>query len=291
VVDWCLMGYGGYGVLSVGVENARNLCGWSRRELGWIEAVDLTDFVGDIVMEPLEVSNQNSLFLLPIDMSVPEYFLLEYRRPQGTNQFGRTDSDFSPYLWPLLTYGPDPLEEGLLIMHIDESMGSGFQVNLGTPLFPHYRVAVEDVGYNPDRDHSTNPLGYVTDSAMWWYPYETRKAAPFTSEETGKEVFGPTSYPNSDGYSASTGIVVRVDSMVNERLYANVKVPRNDWRVDIESIEAVIGAPATVGVTAYWPEAMSEMNIPLVVRSIDGGAMWSGILPVDTVGASPSGVS
>jgi len=59
----------------------------------------------------------------------------------------------------------------------------------------------------------------------WWYPYETRLGAPWTSEVAGKEEFSPTSNPSSDGYNAPSGIVVRVDSIVGDKLYAYVYNP------------------------------------------------------------------
>lgn len=291
VVDWCLMGYGGYGLMALGCVNTRHLCGWSKMQLGWVEPVVLDDFIGEITINNIEMNKENSLFLLPIDSSTGEYFLLEYRDPASGCQFGRTDSDFSVYLWPRLAYGADPLERGLIITHVHDSLTTSLFINDGTPGYPHYSVAVKDAGYSPDRDASTNPEGRVTDSAQWWYPYETRKAAPFTSRVTGKESFGPDTYPNSDGYEMPTGIFVRVDSLVEDRLYAYVNVPSNNWRIDIESKTVYTDMTgASVGITAYWDMDMAELALPLVFRELESGSFWAGTLPVDTAGGTLNGV-
>ena len=227
VVDWCLMGYYGYGLLSIGTDVPVHLCGWCKKELGWIEPMALSGGThNDLVIYNVETTNDSSLYLLPIDPDEGEYFLLEYRNPRSSGMFDKVDSDFSVYFWPDLTYGCDTLDRGLLITHIHDSLGAYYwRINDGTPDYDHYTVAVEDAGYNPSWDASHNPEGHVTDSAQWWYPYETRKAAPFSHDVSGQDIFSPTSYPTSDGYSGPSGIVVRVDSMVDDRLYAYVYTP------------------------------------------------------------------
>jgi M6 family metalloprotease-like protein len=223
-VDWCLMGYNGYGLMAIKKIIPPHLAGWCKKELGWITPIILDQpEYQDLVIYDIEMHQDSSLYKIPIDMEAGEYFLLEYRNPNSAGMFDKFDSDFSVYLWPYLTFGCDPLERGLLISHVDDSIvGGSHYVNNGTPDYPHYTVAVEDAGYNPDHDAYSNPSGFVTDSAQWWYPYETRKAAPFTSEVPGKEIFSPATYPNSDGYNGPSGIYVRVDSIVDEKLYAYI---------------------------------------------------------------------
>ncbi|HEX9916597.1 MAG TPA: dockerin type I repeat-containing protein, partial [candidate division Zixibacteria bacterium] len=199
--------------------------GWNKKEAGWITPVGLT---GDthIVIRNIETTEDSSLYLLPINPSEGEYFLLEYRNPTSAGKFDKIDSDFSVYFWPYLTFGGDSLDRGLLITHVHDSLGANYwRINSGTPTYAHYTVAVEDAGYNPDYDASHNPEGHVTDSSQWWYPYESRRAAPFSNDVTGQNIFSPSTYPNSDGYSGSSGITVRVDSIVNDRLYAYVYAP------------------------------------------------------------------
>jgi len=154
---------------------------------------------------------------------------LEYRNPRHPGLFDHFDSDFSVYFWPVLAYGADSLDRGLLITHVHDSLTAfPYGINDGTPTFPHYSVAVMDAGYNPAMDYLTNPGGDVSDSAEWWYPYETRKAALFTNEISGKEQFTPTSTPNSDSYFGPSGVIVKIDSIVGDKLYADVTNPYAD---------------------------------------------------------------
>jgi M6 family metalloprotease-like protein len=226
-MDWCLMGYYGYGLFSIGTDIPTHLCGWCKKEMGWINPVVLdTGTYDPLVVYNLETTNDSSLYMLPIDPAEGEYFLLEYRNRNSTGMFDKVDSDFSVYFWPDLTYGCDPLDRGLLITHVHDSLGANYwRINSGTPDYPHYTVAVEDAGYNPSQDAWSNPEGFVTDSALWWYPYETRKQAPFSNDVSGQELFGPATYPSSNGYSRPTGIVVQVDSIVDDKLYAFVHLP------------------------------------------------------------------
>ncbi len=243
-MDWCLMGYYGYGLFSIGTDLPVHLCGWCKKEMGWINPVVLTEGTyNDLVIYNFETSDDSSLYLLPINLVEGEYFLLEYRNRASVAQFDKVDSDFSCYFWPDLAYGCDPLDRGLLITHVHDSLGANYwRINNGTPDLPHYTVAVEDAGYNPSRDAWSNPEGFVTDSAQWWYPYETRKAAVFSNDVSDQETFGPATYPSSDGYSRPTGIVVTVDSIVDDRLYAYVYVPsaytlgdaNGDGAIDLE---------------------------------------------------------
>jgi M6 family metalloprotease-like protein len=240
-MDWCLMGYYGYGLFSIGTDIPTHPCGWCKRELGWITPVELDAGTYDpLVIYSIETTNDSSLYMIPIDMAEGEYFFLEYRNRNSSGRFDKVDSDFSVYFWPDLTYGCDPLERGLLITHVHDSLGAYyFRINDGTPDYPHYTVAVEDAGYNPAQDAWSNPEGHVTDSAQWWYPYETRKAAPFTDQVSGQELFGPDTYPNSNGYYRPTGIVVRVDSMTDDRLYAYIYNPGPFVLGDANGDEAV----------------------------------------------------
>lgn len=224
LVDWCLMGYGGYGLLSLGSYNPAHLCGWSKKLLGWITPTVITGVAEDVVFTNIETTDQNSLYLLPIDPINGEYFLLEYRNSASTAQFDHFDSDFSSYFLDLMNYGPDTLDRGLLITHIDDSAGT-YVGNNGTPYAPHYMVAVEDAGYNPAHDLNGLPPGTKLDTAQWFYPVECRKGAAFSSAVPGQEIFGPGTYPSSDGYYGPTGITVRVDSIVGDKLYAYIYNP------------------------------------------------------------------
>jgi M6 family metalloprotease-like protein len=229
VYDWCTMGYGGYGILSIKSQIPSHLCGWNKKEAGWITPIMLDRMTyGALTIRNIETSEDSSLYILPINMAQGEYFLLEYRNPQSTAQFDKLDSDFSCYFYPQLSLGCDPLDRGLLITHVHDSLGAYYwRINSGTPDYPHYTVAVEDAGYNPSYDYTHNPGGIVSDSAQWWYPYESRKGALFSDNVAGQNTFSPTSYPSSDGYYDPTGITVRVDSIRGDRLYAYVTFDRD----------------------------------------------------------------
>jgi hypothetical protein len=225
------MGYGGYGLLAIGYQPAEHFCGWIKMQFGWIEPIALEGTHENLVIYDIETNSDSSFYKLHINPTGAEYFLLEYRNPHSTGKFDKLDSDFSCYLWPNLTFGGDSLDRGLLITHVDESIPH----NSGWPGLPHYMVAVEDAGYNPAMDTSANPEGHVTDSAQWWYPYETRKGALFSNDVPGQNLFGPATYPSSDSYSGPSGVVVRVDSIVDDKLYAYVHHP-NYFDMDDDGI-------------------------------------------------------
>ncbi|UCD64443.1 MAG: hypothetical protein JSW34_03145 [Candidatus Zixiibacteriota bacterium] len=224
--DWCIMGYHGYHLLSYGSHIPSHPCGWSKCQLGWIEPLTIDDgFEGTIAIRDIETNADSSLYKIPVGQSGDEYYLLEYRNPNSSGTFDKFDSDFSCYFHPYLAIGGDLMDRGLLITHIDDSLCADGQwtcSNNGTPGKPHYVVAVEDAGYNPNRDASSNPGGHVTDSAQWWYPYECKKGALFSHDVEGQSEFSATTTPSSVPYSAYSPVYVRVDSIVGDRLYAYV---------------------------------------------------------------------
>jgi M6 family metalloprotease-like protein len=232
LMDWCIMGYYGYSRFSIGSDVPSHLSGWNKMQAGWIQPIDLVGEYTDLVIYNIETTPDNSLFRIPINPEEGEYFLLEYRNPESSAQFDKTDSDFSCFFWPDLELGSDPMDRGLMITHVHDSLGSPWwRINSSyygseTETFPNYAVAIEDAGYNPS--HGAE----ITDSSQWWYPWETRKGALFSSDVPGQEEFGPTTTPNSDSYvTGPTGVIVRVDSIVDDRLYAYVYNP-NDFDAD-----------------------------------------------------------
>ncbi len=225
LVDWCPMGYYGYGYFSIGMMTSNHYCAWSKIQLGFIEPIVLNGEYTDLVLYNIETTDDSSLYKIPIDGSNDEYFLLEYKNPQSTGKFGKLDSDFSCWFYPDLTFGYDTLDRGLLITHIDDGVvpqTEWLSKNRSTPLYDHYTVIVEDAGYNPARPASYNPEGHVTDSAQWWYPWETRKGALFSDDVDGQNEFSPNTVPSSDGYDGYSGVVVRVDSIVDDKMYLYV---------------------------------------------------------------------
>lgn len=233
VYDWDIMAYYGYGIFSLGNSwDPSHFSGWSKKELGWIEPIEIFGTVNDLVIYDAETHGDSSFYKIWIDHTGDEYFLLEFRNPRSIGKFDHFDSDFSCYFWPNLTYGNDSLKRGLLITHIDDDVSYG---NNGTPTFSNYQVRVVDAGYDPTMPATSNPEGHVTDSAEWWYPYETRKGALFTNEVAGKETFGPATLPNSNGYNGPTGVVITVDSIVGDRLYVSINNP-NLFDMDSDNV-------------------------------------------------------
>jgi len=232
-VDWCLMGYAGYGILSIRSAVPPHINGWGKMQLGWIDPIELVGEYEDLVIYDINTHADSSLYLLPIHETQGEYFLLEYRNPRSTGKFDKVDSDFSCYFWPDLTYGCDTLDRGLLISHVHDSLGAyWWRINNGMPSYPHYTVTVVDAGYNPSMDLYQNPEGRLTDSAQWWYPYETRRAATYNPDVPGQTEFSPTTTPSSEGYFGPTNITVRVDSIVDDKMYAYVFNPYGDIDFD-----------------------------------------------------------
>ena len=225
-MDWCLMGYAGYGLFSIKSDTPSHLSGWCKKQMGWLDPVilDQSEYTG-LEIYNIETYSENSLYILPIDLEAGEYFLLEYRNPHSSGLFDKVDSDFSVFFWPHLTFGCDTLDQGLLISHVDDSLGvDPFRINYGYPSYPHYTVAVVDAGYNPGQDAYSNPEGFVTDSANWWYPYETRLGALFSPDVPGQNILSPSTVPSSDGYNGPTGITVEVTAMDNDKLTVNIFV-------------------------------------------------------------------
>ncbi len=61
-----------------------------------------------------------------------------------------------------------------------------------------------------------------------------------------------------------------------------------DWRVEFEGTEVDAGAQGvTLGVTVAWELPLINLTVPVVVRSLDPGAFWTGDLPVDTCLGEP----
>lgn len=227
VYDWCLMGYYGYGLMSIGSDPPNHLCGWSKKQMGWIEPIVLEyGEWEDLVVYDIETHTDSSLYKITINSAEGEYFLLEYRNPQSTGAYDKVDSDFSVYFPGYLALGCDPMDRGALITHIHDSLGADYwRINDGTPTYAHYTVMVKDAGYNPACPTWCNEEGMESDSAQWWYPYEIRKGALFSDDVNMQEELSPTTYPSSDGYSGASGITIRVDSIVGDKMYVYVNNP------------------------------------------------------------------
>ncbi|MBN1423179.1 M6 family metalloprotease domain-containing protein [Candidatus Fermentibacteria bacterium] len=197
LVDWCLMGYGGYNIMSYGTrQDPSHLCAWSKDQLGFVTPIVLTSPMHRIPVP--EVETNPVVYKISSPGAGPqEYFLIENRNTASTvAKFDHLDSDFSAYFdW--FTPGQNQKDPGLLILHVDNAVSS----NSAGPGNPHYKVIVEDAGYDPAR-----PWDGVSEFSEWWYPYEFRIGATFAAEDTGQTAFTPVSYPSSAWYGSPSGV-------------------------------------------------------------------------------------
>lgn len=196
LVDWCLMGYGGYNIMSYGTrQDPSHLCAWSKSKLGFVAPLLLNAPTHRVRVPEVEINPVVYKVTGPGAAS-QEYFLIENRNTQSeTARFDHLDSDFSAYFeW--FAPGQNKKDAGLLILHVDDAVSS----NSAGPSSPHYRVIVEDAGYDP-----AHPWDGQSEFSEWWYPYEFRIGATW-AEEDAQTAFTPLSSPNSNWYGGPSGI-------------------------------------------------------------------------------------
>lgn len=215
VNDWDVMGYGGYAIMNYSTRKCpSHFSSWSRMELGWVNPVVPPCLSGNYELYNVEEYSTQSVFKIPISDDGLEYFLLEYRNPRSSAQFDHIDGDFSAYC-PWFTPGSDTLDQGLLILHIDEH----YAANNGTPSQAHYRVAVVDAGYKPSQPWNGSEI------TEWWYPYEFQIGALFSPDDPGQTQFTPSSVPSSSGHTGPSGITISVTSQNSDYLTLSIEKP------------------------------------------------------------------
>jgi M6 family metalloprotease-like protein len=236
LVDWCLMGYAGYNIMSYGTrQDPAHLCAWSKSQLGFVTPVALTESRHDL--EILEVETNPVIYR--IDHPGPgsqEYFLLENRNSNSPSKFDHLDSDFSAY-FPWFTPGQNQKDPGLLILHVDDAVPS----NDAGPNSPHYMVTVEDAGYDPARPWDGND-----EYSDWWYPYEFRIGATFAAEDPGQTSFTPLTTPNSDWYGGVSDV----------------------WITNISQSGSLM--TCDVGLGNAWPAIVGHYPVSLTPRVLAG---------------------
>jgi M6 family metalloprotease-like protein len=185
VVDWCLMSSGNYGYANgIEYQAPTHMCGLSRYFwMGWIVPTDISAAQTYTVKAIENNHDAQTLYRVFKSGSLTEFFLIENRYPQAIpasyfdKRFGMADL---------------PLDEGLIIMHIDLGMNEPPYVNNrfnnGTPANPHYGCWVEDPAENLSAE-----------------PYEKKFDAAYCLGD-GQIELGPSSTPyNSNWYDLSTG--------------------------------------------------------------------------------------
>jgi len=196
VMDWGLMGYGGYGLSSYGrgtYPNHHNA--YFKYLLGWLEPITLG--LSQTGIEVPSYETNPVAYKIPISGSQTEFFLICNVDPTNPNaNFDKYDSDFSAwYSW--FTPGSNPLDAGLVITHVDQEM----PLNNGWPDDPHYGCAIVDAGYTPSQPWPG------LEFTEWWYPHEFRIGAAFSAEDEQDELT-PLTDPSSDGYYGPSGIYI-----------------------------------------------------------------------------------
>jgi immune inhibitor A len=196
LVDWCLMGYGGYNIMSYGTrQDPSHLCAWSKAELGFLTPIELTESQHDIQLPEVE-NNPMAYKIAHPSPDSREYFLIENRNSNSSSKFDHLDSDFSAY-FPWFEPGQNPKDPGMIIYHVDDAL----HYNFYGPNNPHYMVIVEDAGYDPD-----HPWDGYSEYSEWWYPYEFRIGAAYAGEDSGQTSFTPLTYPSTDWYDGPSGV-------------------------------------------------------------------------------------
>jgi M6 family metalloprotease-like protein len=216
LVDWDVMGYAGYNIMSYGTLSCpTHFSAWCRTFLGWATPEVPPCLDGSYQLYNVEEYGQQSIFKIPISDAGTEYYYLEYRNPHSGAKFDHLNSDFSAF-FPWFTPGQDTLDAGLLITQIDETVSP----NGGTPAQSNYAVRVVDAGYDP-----AHPWDGVSEFSEWWYPWEFRIGALYSPEDPGQTTLSPTTSPSSDGYDGPSGITITVVAQNDDYLTLDISRP------------------------------------------------------------------
>lgn len=294
ICDWCLMASGSWG--NGDGSNPSHICGWGKWQLGWITPTqgvvnasatatiyDIEEYENDPYPSFVVVYPGNN-------PSSSEYFLLEYRRTETreTNDlFDHYDSDY----W---SGPPLQLDQGLIIMHVDEDQpdGSG-RWNDGSPDNSNYGIWVEAPGYNPAHAGEGFPEWTVNDADD---RYEIKTGAAFENI-TDQNAFGynaPISssgwyWANSRRYSGSnTGI---------ELTNIGVADPPGGPTMSLQGIElptvsieltSFAGTATGEGVLLNWKTALEYNTLEWIIERTQGnGTAYANIAIVESKGNSP----
>lgn len=132
VGNWCLMAAGSYGGNNSRADRPSHMSAWCKTYLGWTDVKPLTNALTH-TFEPVDTRNRVYRFTVPGTSNL-EYFLIEYRRKSGWDEFLHAD--------------------GLAIWHVDERVGGDSD---------NWPFAPEDQGQND----SPNTLAGGTPPPLW----------------------------------------------------------------------------------------------------------------------------
>jgi immune inhibitor A len=249
LVDWCVMGYAGYNIMSYGTrQDPGHHCAWTKTQLGFVIPQVLGQSRHRIEIPEVETNPVVYKILRPSNPD--EYFLLENRNTLSSVKFDHLDSDFSAY-WSWFTPGQNQKDPGLLVLHVDDDMPD----NDGRPSNAHYMVTVEDAGYDP-----ATPWDGVSEFSNEWYPYEMRISAPFAAEDPGQASFTPNSVPSSTWYGQASGI----------------------WITNISESDSVM--TFDLGFGNAWPAIVEHFPLPIDTTIAYGDSLLLSVIAVDEDG-------
>ncbi|MDP4115720.1 MAG: M6 family metalloprotease domain-containing protein, partial [Bacteroidota bacterium] len=181
VGQWCLMASGCYGGDGGSPETPTHMSAWCKINLGWITPTEITSYTSSLSIVPVETNT--TVYKIKKPNSAPnEYFLAENRQKIG--------------------YDKRLLNDGLLIYHIDDNIGSNVNED-------HYLVDVEQADGRRDLNHNSN-RGDGGD--------------PFPGS-TNNRNFASNTVPNSNFYSGElSNISVRDIHKVDSNMVANFDI-------------------------------------------------------------------
>ncbi len=277
MVDWGLMGYYGYNIMSFGTRtDPSHFCAWSKEQLGFLTSTPLTSSQKNV---PLPEVNTNPFVykVTGAGSGSQEYFLLENRNSASTSIFDHLDSDFSAY-WPWFTPGQNQKDSGLLIYHVDDAVSSNSSGS-------RYKVTIEDAGYDPAR-----PWDGTSEFSDWWYPYEMRISAPFSADDPGQGSFTPNTTPNSDWYGGGSGIWITNISESGENMTFDIGFG-NAWPAIVDHAPAALDTQIVSGeVTLFSADVLDEDGDASTYEwYVDGSPVQSGSDSTYSFLASPPG--
>jgi len=251
VGDWCLMASGSWAYSQTGVQQAgpAHMCAFIKyKYMGWITPTQiLTEGIYSIKEVELN-SDDQTVYSIPILDRADEYFLVENRNPNSLAQFDKRDA------WN------NPLDSGLLIMHIDEKLqkSTSRYYNNGQPADSWYRVWVEDPGQSSD---------------LSVHPYLLKFDAAFSKEDSQTE-FTPTSTPYNT--NANDGLLSNIE--INTISQSGSIMTFNLGLSKSESIEVtypnglenwLVGSTQNI----TWTSQNTSSNVKIEL-SRDGGIDW-----------------
>lgn len=229
---WCLMGSGSYGGDNLHADRPSHMSPWCKQYLGWADVKPLLS-VASHSFEPVDVKNRVYKFVVPGTSNL-EYFLVEYRRKKGWDEF---------------LHG-----EGLAIWHIDERMGAES---------PNWPFAPEDQGQNDspnvvtagsfEPSHQLVALIQSDGANQLEIPGASNRGDASDLFKSGDFDDDPTLKKGSRAYSGSkTGLALKgISSAPMDMMKAQVVIPATPL-----AAPASFAAPAPPALTAEQSESV-----------------------------------